>query len=76
MVALMICTRQLAQKTNCGFDDQVGPDVYMELVNALSPDIWASLPDEVPTTVTLKRNTLSVDRTLRWLDHCLSLRRV
>jgi hypothetical protein len=48
----------------------------MELVNACKPDLWASLPDEVPNWVAEKRNRLSVDRTLQWLDHCLSLQPV
>ena len=55
---------------------QVGPAKYMEVVNACKPDLWASLPDEVPSWVTEKRNRMSVDRTLQWLDHCLSLQPV
>jgi queuine tRNA-ribosyltransferase subunit QTRTD1 len=51
----------------------VGPAKYMEVVNACKPDLWASVPDEVPSWVNEKRNRLSVDRTLQWLDHCLSL---
>lgn len=51
----------------------VGPAKYMEIVNACKPDLWVSLPDEVPTWAAEKRNRLSVDRTLQWLDHCLSL---
>lgn len=51
----------------------VGPAKYMEIVNACKPDLWVSLPDEVPSWVAEKRNRLSVDRTLQWLDHCLSL---
>ncbi|KAJ7530758.1 hypothetical protein O6H91_14G017700 [Diphasiastrum complanatum] len=54
----------------------VGPSKYMELVNALKPDFWGSLPDEVPAWVSTKRNRMSVDRTLNWLDHCLSLHSV
>lgn len=54
----------------------MGPAKYMEVVNACKPDLWASLPDEVPTWVTEKRNRMSVDRTLQWLDHCLSLQPV
>lgn len=48
----------------------------MEVVNACKPDLWVSLPDEVPTWVAEKRNRLSVSRTLQWLDHCLSLQPV
>ncbi|KAG0558228.1 hypothetical protein KC19_10G013400 [Ceratodon purpureus] len=51
----------------------VGPAKYMEVVNAFKPDLWVSLPDEVPSWVAEKRNRLSVDRTLQWLDQCLSL---
>lgn len=52
---------------------QVGPVKYMEVINACKPNLWASLPDEVPAWVSEKRNRMSVSRTLQWLDHCLSL---
>jgi hypothetical protein len=52
---------------------QVGPVKYMEVINACKPNLWASLPDEVPAWVSEKRNRMSVGRTLQWLDHCLSL---
>jgi len=51
----------------------VGPVKYMEVINACKPNLWASLPDEVPAWVSEKRNRMSVGRTLQWLDHCLSL---
>ncbi|KAG0610894.1 hypothetical protein M758_7G099900 [Ceratodon purpureus] len=51
----------------------VGPEKYMDVVNACKPDLWVSLPDDVPPWVDEKRNRLSVDRTLKWLDQCLSL---
>ncbi|KAL3683304.1 hypothetical protein R1sor_001326 [Riccia sorocarpa] len=54
----------------------IGPTKYMEAVNALRPDIWASLPDEVPAWATPKRHRMASDRTLRWLDECLSLNAV
>ncbi|KAJ3683207.1 hypothetical protein LUZ60_013434 [Juncus effusus] len=51
----------------------VKPKEYMEMVSSLRPNLWASLADEVPVWVTEKRNKLSVDRTIKWLDDCLSL---
>lgn len=48
----------------------------MEIISSLKPDIWASLADEVPARVSVKRNKASVDRTLRWLDDCISLDKV
>jgi hypothetical protein len=38
--------------------------------------LWVSLPDDVLPWVDEKRNRLSVDRTLKWLDQCLSLQNV
>jgi len=52
---------------------QVKPSDYMELVSCMKPNVWASLADEVPAWVTEKRNKISVDRTLRWLDACIAL---
>ncbi|XP_024538748.1 queuine tRNA-ribosyltransferase accessory subunit 2 [Selaginella moellendorffii] len=54
----------------------IGPAKYMELVNALKPNVWASIADELPTWVSQRRNKLSVDRTLQWLDKCLGLQSV
>lgn len=51
----------------------VSPTEYMSIVNAMQPDFWTALPDEVPSWVTSKRNKVSVERTLRWLDQCLAL---
>ncbi|XP_020246568.1 queuine tRNA-ribosyltransferase accessory subunit 2-like isoform X3 [Asparagus officinalis] len=45
----------------------------MEMICSLKPNLWASLADEVPAWVSEKRNKASVDRTIRWLDDCLSL---
>lgn len=45
----------------------------MEMVTSMKPDLWVSLADEVPAWVSTKRNKSSVDRTLRWLDDCISL---
>ncbi|XP_020246567.1 queuine tRNA-ribosyltransferase accessory subunit 2-like isoform X2 [Asparagus officinalis] len=51
----------------------VKPSDYMEMICSLKPNLWASLADEVPAWVSEKRNKASVDRTIRWLDDCLSL---
>lgn len=45
----------------------------MEVITSLMPNLWASMADEVPAWVSKKRNSISVDRTLRWLDECLAL---
>ncbi|KAI5055692.1 hypothetical protein GOP47_0029213 [Adiantum capillus-veneris] len=52
----------------------VKPVDYMDVINAMQPDIWGSLPDEAPFWVTSKRNKQSVERTLNWLDCCLDLK--
>ncbi|GJM91669.1 hypothetical protein PR202_ga08068 [Eleusine coracana subsp. coracana] len=46
---------------------------YVELISCMKPNLWASLADEVPAWSTEKRNKISVDRTLRWLDECIAL---
>lgn len=46
------------------------------MISSLKPDLWTSLVDEVPAWVSEKRNQMSVDRTLRWLDDCIGLDRV
>lgn len=46
------------------------------MISSLKPDLWTSLADEVPAWVSEKRNQMSVDRTLRWLDDCIGLDRV
>ncbi|XP_027118055.1 uncharacterized protein [Coffea arabica] len=51
----------------------IKPAEYVELVSSMKPDFWVTLADEVPAWVSDKRNRTSVDRTLRWLDDCLSL---
>lgn len=45
----------------------------MEMISSMKPNLWASLADEVPASVSAKRNRISVDRTLKWLDQCISL---
>lgn len=49
------------------------PVQYMESICALKPNLWSSLPDEVPSWASDKRNRISVDRTTRWLDECLAM---
>ncbi|KAG0493221.1 hypothetical protein HPP92_004215 [Vanilla planifolia] len=51
----------------------VKPSDYMEVISSLKPNFWASLSDEVPSWVSEKRNKLSVDRTVQWLDNCIAL---
>ncbi|XP_057732728.1 uncharacterized protein LOC130948034 [Arachis stenosperma] len=51
----------------------IKPKDYIEMISCMKPNIWASLADEVPAWVSEKRNKTSVDRTLRWLDDCISL---
>lgn len=55
---------------------QVTTADYMNIVNAMQPDIWTSLPDEVPCSAGSKRNKLSIERTLRWLDQCIASQKV
>lgn len=39
----------------------------------MKPNMWVTLADEVPAWVSEKRSKASVDRTMRWLDDCLTL---
>ncbi|KAI5670040.1 hypothetical protein M9H77_19893 [Catharanthus roseus] len=59
-------------ETPCG-RRLIKPAEYMEMISSMKPDISVSLADEVPSWVSSKRNKASVDRTLRWLDDCISL---
>ncbi|KAK1427553.1 hypothetical protein QVD17_16240 [Tagetes erecta] len=52
----------------------VKPLEYMKMISSMKPDLWVSLADEVSASVTVKRNKASVDRTITWLDHCISLK--
>ena len=52
---------------------QIKPGQYMEMISSMKPDMWVTLADEVPAWVTDKRNKASVQRTMRWLDDCLTL---
>lgn len=60
-------------ETTCG-RRLIKPAEYMEMIKSMKPDLWISLPDEVPAWVSVKRNKASVDRTLRWLDECIVLK--
>ncbi|KAJ7949742.1 Queuine tRNA-ribosyltransferase accessory subunit 2 [Quillaja saponaria] len=51
----------------------IKPTEYVEMISSMRPNIWATLADEVPAWVSSKRNRISVDRTVRWLDDCLAL---
>lgn len=46
------------------------------MISSTRPELWATLADEVPAWVSDKRNKTSVDRTIKWLDECLSLSHV
>ncbi|KAG6578306.1 Queuine tRNA-ribosyltransferase accessory subunit 2, partial [Cucurbita argyrosperma subsp. sororia] len=48
-------------------------DVERVIMEGSSFDIWASLADEVPSWVSDKRNKTSVDRTVKWLDECITM---
>lgn len=52
---------------------QIKPLDFTEMICCMRPNIWASLADEVSASVSDKRNTTSVDRTVRWLDECIAL---
>ncbi|KAK5832411.1 hypothetical protein PVK06_016213 [Gossypium arboreum] len=51
----------------------IKPVEYMEMISSTRPELWATLADEVPAWVSDKRNKTSVDRTIKWLDECISL---
>ncbi|KAL0555775.1 hypothetical protein IC582_004271 [Cucumis melo] len=59
-------------ETTCG-RRLIRPVEYIEMISSMKPDIWASLADEVPSWVSDKRNKTSVDRTVKWLDECITL---
>ncbi|XP_071689690.1 uncharacterized protein [Rutidosis leptorrhynchoides] len=52
----------------------VKPVEYMKMITSMKPDVWVSIADEVPASVNAKRNKASVDRTIKWLDDCISLK--
>ncbi|XP_021846461.2 uncharacterized protein [Spinacia oleracea] len=53
----------------------IQPAEYMKMISSLDPNWLVSIPDEVPAWVTEKRNKISVDRTIRWLDECINLKK-
>ncbi|PIN11286.1 Queuine-tRNA ribosyltransferase [Handroanthus impetiginosus] len=68
---------QSANKMGASFETPCGrflikPVQYMEMISSMSPNMWATLADEVPAWVSEKRNRTSVDRTVRWLDDCIT----
>uniref|UniRef100_A0A7N0U7I0 Queuine tRNA-ribosyltransferase accessory subunit 2 n=1 Tax=Kalanchoe fedtschenkoi TaxID=63787 RepID=A0A7N0U7I0_KALFE len=68
------CTNKLGASFNTPSGRHLlKPAEYMRMLAAMKPDIWASLSDEVPSRATDKRNKLSVDRTVKWLDECIAL---
>ncbi|CAH9141148.1 unnamed protein product [Cuscuta epithymum] len=67
-----------ANRTGASFETPCGrclikPAEYMKMISSMRPNMWATLSDEVPAWVSQKRNRISVDRTLRWLDDCITL---
>ncbi|GFP87166.1 queuine tRNA-ribosyltransferase subunit qtrtd1 [Phtheirospermum japonicum] len=74
---LSIPDYQSSNKLGASFETPCGrllinPQKYMEMISSMKPNMWATLADEVPAWVSEKRNRASVDRTLRWLDDCLT----
>ncbi|KAK4387859.1 Queuine tRNA-ribosyltransferase accessory subunit [Sesamum angolense] len=68
---------QSANKMGASFETPCGrllikPAQYMEMISSMKPNMWATLADEVPAWVSEKRNRASVDRTVRWLDECIT----
>ncbi|KAL0366546.1 UNVERIFIED_CONTAM: Queuine tRNA-ribosyltransferase accessory subunit [Sesamum radiatum] len=68
---------QSANKMGASFETPCGrllikPVQYMEMISSMKPNMWATLADEVPAWVSEKRNRASVDRTVRWLDECIT----
>ncbi|GAX79060.1 hypothetical protein CEUSTIGMA_g6500.t1 [Chlamydomonas eustigma] len=52
---------------------QVSPEMYMSVVEALQPDLFVTMADEITNDASKKKSKTSVDRTLKWLDECLEL---
>ncbi|EEF35976.1 queuine tRNA-ribosyltransferase, putative [Ricinus communis] len=59
-------------ETPCG-RRLIKPSEYLQMISSIRPNIWATLADEVPAWVSDKRNKTSVERTVKWLDECISL---
>ncbi|XP_022849196.1 queuine tRNA-ribosyltransferase accessory subunit 2-like isoform X1 [Olea europaea var. sylvestris] len=58
-------------ETPCG-RRLIKPAEYMQMISSMKPNMWATLADEVPAWVSEKRNRASVDRTVRWLNDCIT----
>eukprot|EP00195_Chlamydomonas_chlamydogama_P007190 CAMPEP_0202899288 /NCGR_PEP_ID=MMETSP1392-20130828/7563_1 /ASSEMBLY_ACC=CAM_ASM_000868 /TAXON_ID=225041 /ORGANISM="Chlamydomonas chlamydogama, Strain SAG 11-48b" /LENGTH=472 /DNA_ID=CAMNT_0049585429 /DNA_START=133 /DNA_END=1551 /DNA_ORIENTATION=- len=54
---------------------QVTVEGYMDVVEALQPDLYVTMCDEITADVKKKRAVSSVTRTTKWLDACLSLQK-
>eukprot|EP00798_Chlamydomonas_sp_ICE-L_P017411 gene17411-23711_t len=53
---------------------QVTPELYMSAVQAMRPDIYVTMCDELPVPgVSNKRRAAAAARNLKWLDCCLDL---
>ena len=50
----------------------VTPSDYMKLINALQPNIFATLVDEIPCTSKKARAESSANRTALWAEQCLA----
>lgn len=51
---------------------KISPEEYMNVVDALKPDLAVALSDEVAADVKTIRASASVDRSIAWLDRCLA----
>eukprot|EP00877_Chromochloris_zofingiensis_P007185 jgi/Chrzof1/271/Cz01g09140.t1 len=51
----------------------VTPEKFMSTIQAIQPELYVALADEVAADATKKRTVASVDRTVKWLDACLEL---
>eukprot|EP00898_Chlorokybus_atmophyticus_P000671 jgi/Chlat1/1604/Chrsp125S01869 len=61
----------VAIATPCG-RRPLTPDLYMRVVQALRPHLFVAIADEVSVSASVKRRKVAVDRSLEWLDHCIS----
>ncbi len=53
---------------------ELSPARYQSVIDALQPDLYSSLVDEITWEASKKRAVASVNRTLKWLDELLSSR--
>ncbi|KAK0576025.1 hypothetical protein LWI29_010809 [Acer saccharum] len=59
-------------ETPCG-RRLVKPVGYMEMISSMRPNLWTTLADKVHAWVSDERNKTSMDRTVKWLDECITL---